>query len=101
MVEELSDPPEKVDVLQPIIAAPAPAFERLDLRKFGFSKPEYMCRQLKFLGNFPVVRKAASGLVGAPGACCLVLLVYLRPVEPWPLMQLLDRRRQRIGSDHG
>src|SRR6516165_11198642 len=52
LIKELSDLPQQVNVLRPIVTAATPALERLNLGKFGFPKSQHMRRQFEFLGDF-------------------------------------------------
>jgi hypothetical protein len=98
LIEELPDLPEQVDVLGPVIAASTSAFERLDLRKFGFPEPEHMRRQFEFLRNLPGRAKGSLGLARAPGSTCRVQLGHLRQRMPWRSWRFACGRRW-IGSD--
>ena len=87
LIKELSDLPQQVNVLRPIVTAATPSFERLNLGKFGFPKSQHMWRNGEFLRDFSGGAKGSARFAGAPVGCCSVCLGHLSPRVPWPQAQ--------------
>ena len=51
LIQELSDLPQQLNVLRPIITAAASAFQRFDLTETGFPETEDMLRQVEVIGD--------------------------------------------------
>ena len=93
LIQELSDLPQQVDVLRPIVTAATPALERLELGKFGFPETEHMRRKVEFLGNFTGGAVGGARFAGTPGGCRRVRLGHLTPRVPWPQARSASHRR--------
>src|SRR4029079_2636566 len=71
-IEQVADAAQQVDVVRPIVPAPAPAFHRLDLAEAALPEPQHMLRNIEFLRHF------------ADGPKCVGRLFHRRPTPSAP-----------------
>jgi hypothetical protein len=85
LIEVLSDPPQQIDILRPVVTAATATLERFQLGELCFPEPQHMRRQIELLRDFARGAKRCARFYGAARRRRSARLGHLKPMTPWPL----------------
>jgi hypothetical protein len=85
LMKVLSDPPQQIDILRPVVTAATAALERFHLGELCFPEPQHMRRLIELLRDFARGAKCCARFYGAARRRRSARLGHLKPMTPWPL----------------